>query len=62
MPDISMCNNSDCKFKNKCYRYTAKPNQYLQSYSNFIYERDDCFISNDRSSLNTKILKPVDIA
>jgi len=32
MADISMCANSDCNFRAKCYRYTAKPNDYRQSY------------------------------
>ena len=32
MPDITMCSTKDCKKKNECYRYLAKPSQ-LQSYS-----------------------------
>lgn len=25
MPDISMCQNHECKRKEECYRYKAKP-------------------------------------
>lgn len=32
MPDISMCNGGDCPLKEMCYRYTAKPSEYAQSY------------------------------
>jgi hypothetical protein len=32
MPDISMCQNKQCLSKDKCYRFTATPNQYMQSY------------------------------
>lgn len=31
MPDITMCNGTDCPFKERCYRFTAKPSDY-QSY------------------------------
>lgn len=32
MPDISMCMGGDCPLKETCYRFTAKPNEYRQSY------------------------------
>jgi hypothetical protein len=32
MPDISMCWGKECPFKESCYRYVAKPNEYRQSY------------------------------
>lgn len=32
MPDISMCFGKDCPMKESCYRFTAKPNEYSQSY------------------------------
>ena len=32
MPDIAMCKGKDCPFKEKCYRYTATPDEFLQSY------------------------------
>jgi hypothetical protein len=27
-----MCVGTDCPYKEKCYRYTATPNEYRQSY------------------------------
>lgn len=36
MPDITMCPGTvkerSCPNKEQCYRYTAKPSEYLQSY------------------------------
>lgn len=32
MPDITMCIGEDCEVKNTCYRFTANPNKYQQSY------------------------------
>jgi len=32
MPDITMCPGTDCSQKEKCYRFTAKPDEYWQSY------------------------------
>lgn len=34
MPDISMCMKEDCPMNMKCYRFTAKPNDW-QSYGAF---------------------------
>tara|TARA_R110002073_G_scaffold44656_5_gene123756 strand:+ start:2257 stop:2439 length:183 start_codon:yes stop_codon:yes gene_type:complete len=42
MPDITMCVNEECKFKLSCYRCTAEPNQYRQSYASFEPEGDGC--------------------
>lgn len=28
MPDIAMCNGTNCPHKEKCYRFTAKPSEY----------------------------------
>ena len=33
MPDISMCNGGNCQKKETCYRYTATPDKYWQSYT-----------------------------
>lgn len=43
MVDISMCNNSKCPSKDKCYRFRAIPNS-RQSYSEFKPEKgkDKC--------------------
>lgn len=32
MADISMCQNTECKKKDKCYRQTAIVNRFWQSY------------------------------
>jgi hypothetical protein len=37
MADISKCNNTECPFKAKCYRFTAKSNEYWQSYFNYTF-------------------------
>ena len=43
MPDISMCNNKECELSSKCYRFTAIPNPYGQSFCNFIpQENGEC--------------------
>jgi len=35
MPDISMCANQTCPKRNECYRFTATPSPYRQSYASF---------------------------
>jgi len=32
MPDITMCEGQDCPLKESCYRYTATPSEFRQSY------------------------------
>ena len=32
MPDIAMCPGGECEIKLMCYRYTASPSMYSQSY------------------------------
>jgi hypothetical protein len=32
MPDITMCPGTNCPQREKCYRFTAKPDEYWQSY------------------------------
>lgn len=32
MSDITKCKGTGCTIKNECYRYTAKPDPYWQSY------------------------------
>jgi hypothetical protein len=31
-PDITMCPGTNCPYKESCYRFTAKPSDYMQSY------------------------------
>lgn len=40
MVDISMCTNQDCPSKDTCYRFTASPNVWRQSYMEFKPEVD----------------------
>ena len=35
MPDISMCKNTTCPLRKECYRFTAIPTPYRQSYAFF---------------------------
>lgn len=32
MPDITMCKGGECKQKETCYRFTAIPSEFRQSY------------------------------
>lgn len=41
MPDISMCYNINCKKRFTCYRYTARPDKYWQSYACFNKENQE---------------------
>lgn len=41
MPDISMCNNTQCPSKEYCYRFTATPSLVWQSYGFFTLEQDE---------------------
>jgi hypothetical protein len=45
MPDIAMCLNNECKFKKDCYRFTAKPSEFMQAYGDF-----NC---KDKTSIDT---------
>lgn len=42
MPDISMCKNIECSKNYKCYRYTAVPSRFLQSYADFTEVNGEC--------------------
>lgn len=35
MADITMCSDETCKKRERCYRFTAKANEYMQSM--FVY-------------------------
>lgn len=35
MPDISMCADHRCPSREKCYRYTATPSEYMQAWGKF---------------------------
>jgi len=48
MADITMCQESSCPRKDKCYRFTARVNEYRQSYFADKMDTENCeyFISN----------------
>jgi hypothetical protein len=58
MPDISMCKNEKCKFKVDCYRFTAKPDEILQTYGEFSCKDktsiDTFFWKNGKPSIQIK--------
>jgi len=56
MPDISMCNNSNCKLKEDCYRFTATPSHHRQSYARFEPVKGECdhFWENDNKTKDIK--------
>lgn len=35
MPDIAMCADKDCPSRETCHRFTAKPDEMLQTYGDF---------------------------
>lgn len=38
MPDISMCSNNSCPLKGSCYRFTAIPYEFMQTYALFEFK------------------------
>lgn len=45
MVDICMCSGEGCPLKESCYRYKAKPSEYLQSYFGDIpydFDKENC--------------------
>jgi len=46
--DITKCINTQCPLKENCYRWTAKADEYSQSYASFAPKEWKCdyFISN----------------
>ena len=41
MLDISLCKNEKCKFKEDCYRFTAKSDEVWQTYGEFNCKDED---------------------
>ena len=54
MPDITMCTGKDCPIKEKCYRYTAKPDEFRQSYFDAPYKDENCEYFWDNKKRNKK--------
>jgi len=46
MADISKCNNQQCPSKDYCYRFTATPSKFMQSYADFSPEDDETSCSH----------------
>lgn len=42
MADITMCDNKECPRRDSCYRFTAVPNPYRQSYWYPTPDHADC--------------------
>ena len=38
MPDISICKNYFCPLNKSCYRFTATPSEFKQTYGMFEYD------------------------
>jgi hypothetical protein len=59
MADISMCTNVQCKSKDYCYRFTATPSKFRQSYADFTCEDDEIncsyFYPNGKDSIKCKL-------
>lgn len=55
MPDISMCTNKNCPLRMNCFRYTAIPDMYWQSYCMFVPDQKgkcDVFWDNKGTKIN----------
>lgn len=55
MPDISMCWNKECPKKLKCYRFTAIPNEFRQTFADFKPDEEgvcDHFWDNQGRAIN----------
>lgn len=55
MPDVTMCEGTGCPLRDSCYRYTATPSDFRQSYfTEKPYDDDsgecDYYWSNDDRS------------
>jgi hypothetical protein len=55
MPDITKCNNTECKFKENCYRFTSLPSM-MQSISTFTPNETNCdYYINNQNYDNQRI-------
>lgn len=55
MPDITMCEGEGCDRKKQCYRHTATPSEYRQSY--FVESPVDIHGECDHFWTNKKLLQ-----
>lgn len=54
MPDITMCINEFCPKKEKCYRYTAPPDEFRQAYAEFPFLHTDRDVVECEYFINNK--------
>lgn len=58
MPDITMCEGTNCPLKENCYRYKAKPDIYQSYFIKPPYEQNKCdhywMIKKDKGTKNEK--------
>ena len=60
MADIDMCPGTDCPYKETCYRYTAKPNDYQWRFSNAPIKDGKCDMYwGDNAEIIFKQLKDI---
>jgi len=61
MPDITMCPGTNCPYKESCYRFTAKPSEYWQSYfTEPPFKGDECEMYwGDNAEMIFKQLKKI---
>jgi hypothetical protein len=60
MPDITMCPGTNCPFKESCYRFTAKPNEYQSYFIEPPFKGDDCKMYwGDNAEMILKQLKDI---
>jgi hypothetical protein len=55
MADITMCEGTNCPVKEMCYRFTAKPDELMQSYYSKIpydFEEGECseYLENEQKN------------
>ena len=59
MENLVLCKNLNCFLKNDCYRFVEQAESKEATYSNFVYEKDLCFLQNTK---NNKVIKAIDLA
>jgi hypothetical protein len=60
MPDITMCPGTNCPYKESCYRFTAKPNEYQSYFIEPPFKDDDCKMYwGDNAEMIFKQLKDI---
>lgn len=53
MPDITMCQDVECPKRKECYRYTAIPDNLMQSYFTVSPRITDCdYFMNNKNRRN----------